>query len=101
MNGEHLHKLTDIDRLVHEPARLLLLCTLSLVEEADFLFLLRETGLTRGNLSAHLSKLEAADLIRIEKGYRGKRPQTICNITKAGQEALQTHRQLLKQALDL
>lgn len=101
MAGEHLQQLTELDRVIHEPARLLILSYLSLVDEADFLFLLQETGLTRGNLSSHLTKLEGEGYLTIEKGYIGRKPQTICRITPAGEEALQNYRHALKQALDL
>ena len=60
-NGSRdLPDLSDIDRLIHEPARLVVMALLSVVQSADFLFLLRQTGLTQGNLSSHLSKLEEA-----------------------------------------
>ena len=55
--GEDLRSVTELNRLIHEPARLLIVAILSSVASADFLFLQRETGLTKGNLSAHLSKL--------------------------------------------
>ena len=58
--SNELRSVTELDRLIHEPARLLIVTILSTVESADFLFLQRETGLTKGNLSAHLSKLEEA-----------------------------------------
>lgn len=74
---------------------------LSLVEEAEFLFLLREFGLTRGNLSSHLSKLEQAGYIEIEKRFVDKHPQTICRLTEAGQDALDRYCEQMKQALDL
>jgi DNA-binding MarR family transcriptional regulator len=98
---ERLKQLVTLDRHIHEPARLLLVTYLSLIDEADFLFLLRETGLTRGNLSSHLSKLDEAGYVEIEKGFVGKKPQTICRLTEAGHEALITYRHNLKQALDL
>ena len=56
--SDDLRSLNDLDRLIHEPARLLIVTILSTAESADFLFLQREAGLTKGNLSAHLSKLE-------------------------------------------
>ena len=71
-------KVAKVDRLIHEPARLMIITILSTVESADFLFLERETGLTKGNLSSHLSKLESAGYVEIEKTYRGKIPLTIC-----------------------
>ena len=72
-----LRSLTELDRLIHEPARLLIVTILSTVESADFLFLERETELTKGNLSAHLSKLEEAGYVNIEKTYKGKLPLTV------------------------
>ncbi len=68
------YSLAGVDRIIHEPARSLILAILAVVEEADFLYLQRETGLTKGNLSAHLTRLEEAAYIRIEKTYRGKVP---------------------------
>ncbi len=91
--------LLDVDRIIHEPARLLIMTILSMAEKADFLFLLNETGLTRGNLSTHLSKLEDSGYIEIEKTYRGKIPQTICAITPAGLEAFEKYRKQINQFL--
>ena len=91
-----LRGLLDLDRMIHEPARLMIVTILSAVESADFLYLQRETGLTRGNLSAHLSKLEGAGYIHIEKTYRGKVPLTLCRLTQSGQAALKQYRQQLK-----
>ncbi len=89
----------EIDRLIHEPARLLLVTILSTAEKADFLFLLKETGLTRGNLSTHLSKLETAGYIEIEKTYRGKVPLTLCSLTTAGQNAFEKYRNQVNKFL--
>lgn len=90
-----LRSLTDIDRLLHEPARAVIVALLSAVESADFLFLQRETGLTKGNLSAHLSKLEEAGYIHIEKTYRGKIPMTLCRLTDTGRQAFGEYRRKL------
>ncbi len=78
-----LRSMIDVDRLVHEPARLIILSILYVLESADFLYLLRETGLRKGNLSSHLSRLEEAKYITIEKTYRGKTPMTICQTSSA------------------
>lgn len=99
--GDDLHLLTSLDRLLHEPARLTIVAYLSVVEQADFLFLLKETGLTRGNLSSHLSKLEQAEYVTIKKGFLGKRPHTLCSVTEKGTKALHNYRQTIKLALDL
>jgi DNA-binding MarR family transcriptional regulator len=92
--------LGDLDRIIHEPARLLIVTILSTVEKADFLFLQRETKLTKGNLSAHLGKLEEAGYIKIEKTFKGKFPLTICNLTANGRKAFQQYRQRLIQFID-
>lgn len=84
-----------LDRLVHEPARLLILTVLSQAEEADFSFVELATGLTKGNLSSHVSKLESAGLVQVEKRFQGKRPQTRLAITPAGVEALAGYRRQL------
>jgi len=87
----------ELDRLIHEPARLLLVTILATIASADFLFLQRETGLTKGNLSAHLSKLEEAGYIKIEKTFKGKLPLTVCRLTPAGKRALTQYRQQLQE----
>ncbi len=93
-------QLADLDRVVHEPARLAIMAVLYSVEGADFLYLLHATGLTKGNLSSHLMRLEEAGYIQIQKSFRGKVPQTTCALTLAGREAFQNYRQRLRQAVD-
>ena len=95
-----LQSVLDVDRLVHEPARLIILSILYVLESADFLYLLRETGLGKGNLSSHLKRLEQAEYITIEKTYRGKTPLTICQITSTGQAAFEAYREQLKNVVD-
>ena len=80
-----------LDRLVHEPGRLAILTILSSVSDADFVFLQRTTGLTKGNLSSHLAKLEDAGLVRIEKRFVRKRPNTKVAITAPGRERIDQH----------
>jgi DNA-binding transcriptional ArsR family regulator len=91
--------LAELDRLIHEPARLAIMATLAGCESADFEFLLRATGLNKGNLSAHAIKLEQADYLQVEKGFRGKTPYTLYRLTKTGRKALNGYREQLKQAL--
>jgi DNA-binding transcriptional ArsR family regulator len=98
--GLNPQKVIEVDRLVHEPARLLIMTILSAVDGADFLYLQRETGLTKGNLSSHLSKLESAGYVDIIKTYRGKIPLTLCELTSAGQKAFSNYRQQLKYIVD-
>ncbi len=82
----------EIDRLVHEPARLKILAYLSLLDSADFTFLVSRLGLTMGNLSAHISKLQEAGYIEVDKGYKGNRPQTLISLSEKGSQAFQTYR---------
>ena len=83
--------LASLNRLVHEPGRLAILTALSACEEADFLFLQNITGLTKGNLSSHLSKLEQGGLVEIRKAFEGKLPVTYLRLTTEGRERLQEY----------
>jgi DNA-binding MarR family transcriptional regulator len=89
----------SLDRLVHEPARLVILSALATAEAAEFRFLEFLTGLTPGNLSSHVAKLEAAGYVVIEKAFRDKRPLTTLKITEAGRKALKGYREQMKKAL--
>jgi DNA-binding transcriptional ArsR family regulator len=84
-------ELAALDRLVHEPARLAILTALSACASADFLYLQSLTGLTKGNLSSHLAKLEEAALIAVEKQFIGKTPLTRVRISSAGRAAVEEH----------
>jgi DNA-binding MarR family transcriptional regulator len=97
--GADLRGLADIDRVIHEPARLAITTILSVVESADFLFLQREAGLTKGNLSSHLAKLEEARYVSIEKTYRGRVPLTLVRLTPVGAAALRNYRSQLREFL--
>ena len=98
--GLNPQKVIEVDRIIHEPARLLIMTILSAVDSADFLYLQNETGLTKGNLSSHLSKLEAAGYVNITKTYRGKIPLTVCKLTRPGQNAFIIYREQLKYIVD-
>ncbi len=93
-------KITEIDRMVNEPARLAILTALYELKEADFTFLNRITGLTRGNLSAHLNKLEEAGYVKIEKTFIGKRPTTIIRITTEGRKALEEYLRTIRKVME-
>jgi DNA-binding transcriptional ArsR family regulator len=80
-----------LDRLIHEPGRLAILTVLSSVKDADFVFLQRATGLTKGNLSSHLSKLEEAGLVVIEKRFVRKKPNTNVALTALGKQRITHH----------
>lgn len=93
--SEPLGRLTALDRVIHEPARLTLVALLSTLESADFLYLLKESGLTKGNLSVHLARLEEAGYIRVEKTFRGKIQHTEYSLTDKGQSAFEQYRKNL------
>ena len=94
-----IQRLAEIDRIIHEPARLMVVALLASVKEADFQYLHQATGLTKGNLSVHLSRLDEAGYITIEKTFRGKYPLTICRLTERGKEVLDEYRKVIKAAL--
>lgn len=81
-----------IDRLIHEPVRLLLMAQLYVVENADFLYLMNQLGLTFGNLSSHMSKLEEAGYIEVEKEFVDKKPVTRLSLTGSGRAAFEDYR---------
>ena len=97
--GEGLKCLAQLDRTIHEPARLLILAILYVVKSADFLYLEKQTGMTRGNLSSHLSKLEAARYISVEKKFVDKIPRTLYHLSRPGRKAFQAYRQQVMDAL--
>ena len=92
--------IADIDRLIHEPARFLVVAHLYVVEAADFLFLQRQTNLTWGNLSSHISKLEDAGYVDVEKSFKGKKPHTMLRLTAEGRAAFERYRESMQAALD-
>ena len=95
-----LQFLAGIDRLIHEPARLMITAYLYVIESADFLFLEKQTGLTRGNLSSHLSKLEEGGYVEIEKKFVEKIPRTLIRLSEQGRRALNDYRNKMKKILD-
>ncbi len=94
-----IQEVARLDRLIHEPARLMILMILQGSGEADFLYMQRECGLTQGNLSSHLLKLEEAGYVKIEKKFKGKRPFTLCHLTPTGEAALSGYSRRLIKAL--
>jgi len=89
-----------VDRLIHEPARYLIMAYLYVVESADFVFLQRQTGLTWGNISSHLDKLVAADYLEMKKEFLGKKPHTMLRLTGSGRAAFESYRENMQQFLD-
>jgi DNA-binding transcriptional ArsR family regulator len=94
--GDRLPPVKNFDKLIHEPARLLIMAHLFVVESADFLFLMRQTGMTFGNLSSHMSRLEAAGYIDVEKEFVGKKPNTKLHLTEDGRTAFQEYRRNMR-----
>jgi DNA-binding MarR family transcriptional regulator len=94
---EDFSQIGNIDRLIHEPGRLMIMSYLSVVESADFLFLKRQTGFTWGNLSAHISKLEKAGYIEVTKEFVDKKPHTVLHLTEAGRNAFNEYRESMTQ----
>jgi DNA-binding transcriptional ArsR family regulator len=90
-------EMAGLDRLIHEPARLAIMTALSAAAKADFLFLQRVTGLTKGNLSTHLSKLEEGALVEIHKEFVGKKPVTWIKLTAGGRAAIDQHWEQLQR----
>lgn len=84
-------ELSTLDRVIHEPARLMIMTELYSIPEADFLYLQRELRLTQGNLSSHLARLEEASYVLIEKTFKGKYPLTICSLTLKGKKAFEDY----------
>ena len=93
--------LADLDPIIHSRIRLAIMTALANVETADFGYLKNLIGTTDGNLSTHLSKLEAARYIKVKKGYKGKRPKTTCRITPSGRNAFENYLEQLKENLSL
>lgn len=91
--------LSGIDRVIHEPARLAIVSVLRAFETADFLFLLKQTELSRGNLSSHLSKLEAAGYVDITKEFVEKIPRTLIRLTDSGRRAIASYRAEMDRVL--
>jgi len=104
MNGplqdSELHPLADIDQIIHAPARLMVLTYLYVVESADYVFLMRLTGLTWGNLATHLNKLEEAGYVDIQKTFDGKKPKSILRMTEQGRDAFRAYKKSMQQVLD-
>jgi DNA-binding transcriptional ArsR family regulator len=97
--SQRIQEISQLDRLIHEPARLAILLILDGAGEADFLYLQREGAFTQGNLSGHLAKLEEAGYVAIEKKFKGKVPLTVCSLTGKGKTALTEYSQRMREIL--
>jgi len=97
--NRQMQTFNELDRVIHEPGRLMIIALLFAVDQCDFLYLQHETEMNKGTLSSHLSRLEEAGYVEVVKTYRGKVPQTLLRLTAAGREAFQLYRKKLKKAL--
>jgi DNA-binding MarR family transcriptional regulator len=95
-----LETIADINRVVHSPPRLMILAYLAAVDSADFIFLMNQVGLTRGNLSSHLTTLDEAGYVDIQKEFVDKVPRTLIRLTDAGRNAIQTYRGQMRTVID-
>lgn len=91
-----LPKFSKEDKFIHQPARLRVISLLYVIEEADYVFLKTQTGLTWGNLSSHMEKLEENGYIEVKKEFKGKKPQTTAKLTGEGRKAFEDYRQKIK-----
>jgi len=91
--------LESVDRVIHEPARLAIMARLYVLEEADWLFLHRQTGLSFGNLTSHLTRLEAAGYVIIEKTFLDRKPHTLVRMTDEGRIAFDRYREQMREWL--
>ena len=98
---DSLPEIMSIDRLVHSPARLSLLAYLAVVEEGDAVYLLNQTGLTWGNLSANVTRLQEAGYIEVVKEFKGKKPHTLLKLTDKGRKAFQGYQHKMKGLLNI
>ena len=89
----------EVDTLLHEPARLRVLSLLSMVERADFMYLLHQTGLSRGNLSVQMSKLEAAGIVHLDRRLKGGRPRTSYALSEAAIDQLRDYKHTMLSLL--
>jgi DNA-binding HxlR family transcriptional regulator len=94
-----IQAIAEIDRVIHEPGRLMIVALLYAVETADFLYLQHETAMNKGTLSSHISRLEKEGYVNVEKTFRGKVPQTLLSLTQTGRTSFDGYRKMLKKSL--
>ena len=84
-------ELASLDKVLHEPARLAIVACLAAVEEMDFVFLQGQTGMTGGNLSSHIRKLEEKAYVAVHKEFREGKPRTSLKLTEEGEAAFREY----------
>jgi DNA-binding MarR family transcriptional regulator len=97
--GDDIPFPAEIDKIIHEPARLMIMSYLYVVEEADFIFIKNQTGLTWGNVSSHISKLEEAKYVNVKKELKGKKTNTIINLTDEGRAVFREYLRQMDEIL--
>lgn len=97
---KEMKAIDNLDRLIHEPARLKIFTHLHVVESGDFIYLMRATGLTRGNLSSHMTKLEEAGYIEVIKEFVDRKPLTLLKITDKGRRTFLEYRKNMAKVLE-
>jgi len=94
--------MAELDNIIHQPVRLQIMASLVALErgeQVDFIYLRKVLKLTDGNLGAHLTKLEVAGYIKIEKTFIARKPRTFINATGKGRDAFDEHTAALKQII--
>ena len=99
-NLPDLEPIENIDPAIHSPARLMILTVLAAVASADFTFLLKQTGLTRGNLATHISRLEKAGYVEVKKEFVERIPRTLYKLTNPGKKAIEKYRENMSLVID-
>ncbi len=97
--NQEVQPLADIDPIIHAPARLRVMTYLYVVDSIDFVYLKRVTGLSWGNLSTHLTKLEEAGYVKISKTFKDKKPNTMIQLTEQGRQAFRVYKDEMQQVL--
>jgi DNA-binding MarR family transcriptional regulator len=92
--------MNNLNPVIHESGRLVLITSLYVVDEADFVYLANRTGFSSGKISSHMAKLEAAEYVDIAKGFVGKRPRTTYRLTDAGRDAFEQYRASIEGLLN-
>ena len=95
-----LGPIEKFDAAIHAPAGLMILAFLGAVDSADFTFLLTQTGLTRGNLSTHISRLEESGYVEVREEFVERVPRTLYKLTRDGRKAIATYRENMRPVID-
>jgi len=99
-NEKEMNAIDRLDRVIHEPARLKIMTHLYVVESGDFVYLMRTTGLTRGNLSSHMTKLEEVGYVEVIKEFVDRKPVTMLRLTGKGRAAFLEYRKNIILAIE-